>query len=67
VSPAETPLAMRHKDSAITGIRTTVGVAAGLIVSERDRDSPRFEPWKATPAFAEGLISAAEAAEVRPD
>jgi len=29
-------------------MRTTVGGAAGLIVSERDRDIPRFEPWKAT-------------------
>jgi hypothetical protein len=63
VSPAETPLAMRHKDSAILRIRTTVGAAAGLIVSERDRDIPRFEPWKATPAFAEGSNLAAEAAE----
>src|SRR4051794_2027067 len=39
---------MRHNDSAIVSMHTTVGAAAGLIVSERDRDIPRFEPWKAT-------------------
>ena len=51
------------QDSAIVSLHATVGAAAGLIVTERDRDIPRFEPWKATPAFAGGSNLAADGRE----
>jgi hypothetical protein len=42
---ATTRLEMVHEGSAIVAIRTTVGVAAGLRVSETG-SMPRFVPWR---------------------
>lgn len=43
--PATTRLEMVHDGSAIVAMRTTVGVAAGLRVSETG-SMPRFVPWR---------------------
>jgi hypothetical protein len=43
--PATTRLEMIHEGSAIVAMRTTVGVAAGLRVSETG-SMPRFVPWR---------------------
>ena len=52
-------LAMRHAGSSDTdALRSTVGSAAMLAVSEGERDRPRFRCWKASP-FREGSPSIA--------
>jgi Fe2+ transport system protein FeoA len=52
------PVAMRHVGSGDDALRSTVGNAAKLVVSEGEHDGPRFRPWRASP-FREGSPSIA--------
>lgn len=57
----QAPLAMRHVDSDTVAMRTTVGAAAALAVSEPDRGgAPRFHRWKPSPMWAGGSPAAAD-------
>jgi hypothetical protein len=45
----ETELTLQHRGSDVVAMRTTVGVAAGLTVWERDDGHARFETYRAHP------------------
>lgn len=49
VDPA-TPLEMTREGSDTVDLRSTVGAAAQLTVSENDHEGPVFRPYKAFPA-----------------
>jgi hypothetical protein len=49
VAPS-TPFTMTHKDSSTVSLRSTVGVAAGLVVDETEKSAPRFKPYREFPS-----------------
>jgi hypothetical protein len=53
IDPAA-PIVMRYAGSDCDALRTTVGHAAGLTVSDR-KGPPTFEPWRASPRSAGSL------------
>lgn len=48
VDPA-TPIAMRHEGADHDALTSTVGVAAGRTVAQRDQKSPGFRSWRPRP------------------
>lgn len=51
----DTEITMSHKDSTIVSLRSTVGKAASLSVSEPDRGSIRVVPFEANPRWDDGV------------
>jgi hypothetical protein len=45
----DTPLTMTHQGSSTVSLRSTVGVAAGLVVDETEKSAPRFKPYREFP------------------
>jgi hypothetical protein len=45
-----TPLTMTHQGSTTVSLRSTVSVAAGLVVDETEKSAPRFKPYREFPA-----------------
>jgi len=50
--PDETPITMSHKGSSVVSFKTTIGIAAGLIVEETETRSPTFRKYRPFPSEA---------------
>jgi hypothetical protein len=51
----ETPITMNHQGSDVVSMRSTVGIAAGLTVIEKDSEAPRFAQYR--PLSNETVVS----------
>ena len=56
-SDPSTILTMRHDGSTTDSLKATIGAAAKLTVIERNRDGPRFEPFRRWKAVSRSAVA----------